>query len=86
MVAEVLRLRRHSMTFEIGRRCRHHASDAGEPPGDEAGIGRLRNPECDVESLFDQIRKPVVQRQGDGEFAVFAQKLRNRRPYMRDAE
>jgi len=62
---------------QVTFRRRHHASHRRKPAGDEAGIRRLRDADCHIETFIDQVGKPVVQCQRDIEFAVLNKKVGN---------
>ena len=66
---------RSAVLFEIDRACAQDAVDRCQAPGDETGIGELRNTDGKVIAVTDDVDKIVGKIEIDRKIGVFSQEL-----------
>ena len=80
MILEVIGGLRRPCPFEIGGRGKQALAEIGDAPRHKGGIGQARpDPDRQVEPAFDHVDHPVVERQGQLDIGMGAQKARQKR-------
>ncbi len=61
MPDEILRFPRAAVVGEVSRCCEHDAAEIGQPPGLEARVGKLTQPNGEIVAVLDEIDIAVGQ-------------------------
>src|ERR1700682_31242 len=74
---EVVRRSRRSARFQIVRARAHHATNFSSLHRDQAAVGKFANPKGNVDLLFPEIDRAILQTKLDIDIREFRQKLHN---------